>query len=431
MAVTITITNGVFELIQGSEIWRTHINNITTYADATYFTIKLQDTSKSYYISEIRLLPTDVNGGIYTTVALLDEWIKSQQVNNSQGAGTGASLDAEYKSPIDFSTQRYSASQLTLSNLNVPIINSSQLRYIVTTNAAGTVTQSLSNGSNGVSLIWDATNSRIDVKKNGVAYSIFDMGTGLTLTLTVVSGVITNAVVVSGGTGYYVGATIAVTTATGTIVGVPSTGGANGTVVVATATGGVVQTVTVLAGGTGYGGGGSVTIIGASTTVSAYAIDVATVVGIDGQEKGYDSITNAFINFMNNYPVQPLHNVLIAPSTSVIADSWFPSKDGLDVGFHKRHIFTGILAPAASQVLTMTIEGTNADDLTVDANWTAIDFYNTVGLATVNTLATAAGTSTSFNIRIQDCGYRNIRYRITPSINTNANTCNCYLNSTY
>ena len=202
---------------------------------------------------------------------------------------------------------------------------------------------------------------------------------------------------------------------------------------------GIVTSVDSVGNPTGYAvyavGTGYSTAVGApAVTVSAvttYGNDAFVVVGIDGQEKGYDSVTNAFINFMNNYPVQPLHNVLIAPSTSVIADSWFPSKDGLDVGFHKRHVFTGILAPAASQVLTMIVEGTNADDLTVDANWTALDFYNVVGLTTVNTLATAAGTSTSFNIRLQDCGYRNIRYRLTPSVNTNANTCNCYLNSTY
>ena len=176
--------------------------------------------------------------------------------------------------------------------------------------------------------------------------------------------------------------------------------------------------------------GNVLTILNGGTT-PFLATDIKYRLGVNYQQKAYDPISDSNKSFVNNYPVQPISNVLIAPSTSVVADSWFPSKDGVDVGVHKTHAFTGVLAPAASQVLTITLEGTNADDLTVDANWTALDFFNVASLTVVKTLATVAGTSTPFNFRITDCGYRNIRFRLTPTVNTNANTCNAYLNSIY
>jgi hypothetical protein len=364
-----------------------------------------------------------LNGVAFVSVATFKLLLSASVASNTSVGSGGISVEAEYKSPTDFTTQRRPvASQIELLNLNVPITTSSQLKFITVTNLGTKLTKQYVNGSEQISLYWDPATSRITINKDGVALNAFPQGSGANITITL-----------SGSTlaGIGVSTSTATNYAVGDIFSVVQSGGSGGQ--------GIVTSVDSVGNPTGYAvyavGTGYSTAVGApAVTVSAvttYGNDAFVVVGIDGQEKGYDSVTNAFINFMNNYPVQPLHNVLIAPSTSVIADSWFPSKDGLDVGFHKRHVFTGILAPAASQVLTMIVEGTNADDLTVDANWTALDFYNVVGLTTVNTLATAAGTSTSFNIRLQDCGYRNIRYRLTPSVNTNANTCNCYLNSTY
>jgi hypothetical protein len=318
-------------------------------------------------------------------------------------AGGGTVADAEYKSPIDFSTQRYSASQLTLSNLNIPIVNSSQIKYIIKTNSANTETEVLTNGSGGVSFIWDATNSKIDVKKNGVAYALFDMGTGLTITTTVSAGAITGGTIISGGTGYYTG-------------GVVLVAGGTGGYFTITATNGVVTAITLLAGGSGY-----TTAVAAATSVFSYALDVATVVGIDGQEKGYDSIIDAFKSFMTNYPVQPLDNVIEVDTTNVAANVtpvYYPSSDGVPMSIHKAITLTGKIIDGAAVTNTITFEGTNDED-TANADWISLYVYDAKNNTTVNKIESTTATTLTFAVEANDYKYTHFRVKLVTGDATN------------
>ena len=342
---------------------------------------------------ELSIFPTSV----YTSVATLLAYLISVQDLILTGGG-GTVADAEYKSPIDFSTQRTSASQLTLSNLNIPIVNSSQIKYIIKTNSANTETEVLTNGSGGVSLIWNPTASTIDVKKNGVAYPLFDMGTGLTITTTVSAGAITGGTIISGGTGYYTG-------------GVVLVAGGTGGYFTITATNGVVTAITLLAGGSGY-----TTAVAAATSVYSYALDVATVVGIDGQEKGYDATSDLFKQFMTNYPVQPLVDDLSDVTTTSGTDIYLASSDGLDMGHHNTLTLTGTIADA--DTTTMTVEATNDDDLTATGDWIQIYGYNAKTNAYENSWAVTNATLT-FALQFKDLKFNNYRVHLV-STNTTA-----------
>ena len=393
--------------------------------------IILPSETNTHQKSFVDIYPTSA----LTTVDAVEAYIKSAQAEASGISGASTAI-ADYK----LSASVYSVSSIQIEKpSSLTILNSSQIVYVKQVEG-NNESVTYVNGAGGYTLVFDGINN-ITLYKNGAEYDGFSedgtsswevgINSNISLNDTVGNSPMPLAPNYVSPYDFSVAYTSEVTlTCSGSPFDIDSSICNLVSLVVTRANGSVTKYLHGNNGVSLSAVGNVVTITGAGTTPFLNT-DTKYRLGVNYQQKGYDPTTDTNKGFMSNYPVQPLHNVLIAPSTSVIADSWFPSKDGIDVGVHKTHTFTGILAPATSQILTITLEGTNADDLTVDANWTALDFFNVASLAVVKTLATSAGTSTPFNLRITDCGYRNIRFRLTPTVNTNANTCNAYLNSIY
>jgi len=139
-----------------------NVNGINLGSDINIGAVEIQDTSSGSRVNVFK--DGDVGGtvngipviGQYnaTTPSYADGEVGVLQLNN-QGSlkvtGGASSVNAEYKSPDDFTATYTSSTTITLSGLPLTITDSSQITYVTVIPASGTA-QTYTQATNGVTL---------------------------------------------------------------------------------------------------------------------------------------------------------------------------------------------------------------------------------------------------------------------------------------
>ncbi len=139
-------------------------------------------------------------------------------------------------------------------------------------------------------------------------------------------------------------------------------------------------------------------------------------VGINSSTKGYDITIDSNKSFVNNYPVQPIQLDILDTTNVTAATNYYPSSDGIDMGIHNNFSLSGYILDA-DDVITMTLEGTNDEDL-VTGDWHTIYAYNLMTNAQEVSWA-VTNTGLYFALILKDCKFNNIRIKVVNNGATN------------
>ena len=139
-------------------------------------------------------------------------------------------------------------------------------------------------------------------------------------------------------------------------------------------------------------------------------------VGINSSTKGYDPISDSNKSFVNNYPVQPIQLDILDTTNVTAATNYYPSSDGIDMGIHNNFSLSGYILDADG-VITMTLEGTNDEDLAT-GDWHTIYAYNLITNAQEASWA-VTNTGLYFALILKDCKFNNIRIKVVNNGATN------------
>ena len=139
-------------------------------------------------------------------------------------------------------------------------------------------------------------------------------------------------------------------------------------------------------------------------------------VGINSSTKGYDITTDSNKSFVNNYPVQPIQLDILDTTNIIAATNYYPSSDGIDMSIHNNFSLSGYILDADG-VITMTLEGTNDEDL-VTGDWHTMYAYNFMTNAQEVSWA-VTNTGLYFALILKDCKFNNIRIKVVNNGATN------------
>ena len=161
--------------------------------------------------------------------------------------------------------------------------------------------------------------------------------------------------------------------------------------------------------------GNVLTILNGGTT-PFLATDTKYRLGVNYQQKAYDPISDSNKSFLNNYPVQPIQLDILDTTNVTAATNYYPSSDGIDMGIHNNFSLSGYILDADG-VITMTLEGTNDEDLAT-GDWHTIYAYNLITNAQEASWA-VTNTGLYFALILKDCKFNNIRIKVVNNGATN------------
>lgn len=419
MAATLTSENGyLIYTTEGKivEIPYSLLSICTIIKDTQKVSIILPSETNAHVKSFVDIYPT----AVLTTIDAVEMYIKDAQVQAQAISGASTAI-ADYKiSATNFTT---SAIQITVPP-SLVLSNSAQIVYVKQIDEMyNSVTYV--NGAGGYTLDFDGFN-QISLYKNGVEYdgfstnasSSWEVGINSSISLidTVGNSPMPLAPNYVSPYDFSVAYTSAVTlTCSGSPFDIDSSICNLVSLVVARANGSVTKYLHGNNGVSLSAVGNVVTITGAGTTPFLNT-DTKYRLGVNYQQKAYDPISNSNNTFINNYPVQPIQLDLLDTTNVTAATNYYPSSDGIDMSIFNAFSLSGYILDTDG-VITMTLEGTNDEDLST-GDWHTIYAYNLITNAQEASWA-VTNTGLYFALILKDFKFNNVRVKVVNNGNTN------------
>lgn len=379
--------------------------------------IILPSETNTHQKSFVDIYPTSA----LTTVDAVEAYIKSAQAEASGISGASTAI-ADYK--IDAMPYTSSAIQITLPS-SLPIVKSSQIVYVRQVDENNNSVTYV-NGAGGYTLYFDSFTGVITLYKNGAEYdgfsedgtSSWEVGINSSISLidTVGNSPMPLAPNYVSPYDFSVAYTSEVTlTCSGSPFDIDSSICNLVSLVVTRANGSVTKYLHGNNGVSLSAVGNVVTITGAGTTPFLNT-DTKYRLGVNYQQKGYDPSTDTNKEFISNYPVQPIQLDLLDTTNVTAATNYYPSSDGIDMSIFNAFSLSGYILDADG-VITMTLEGTNDEDLSI-GDWHTIYAYNLMTNAQEASWA-VTNTGLYFALILKDFKFNNVRVKIVNNGNTN------------